>query len=96
METASEKYFIEDFYALGDANPRVRTISIERDKLGFMTADDVENMSGHLAEKDILICGPVPMMHALKTQFVAKGVPEDRIHFEEFGFANVRHVPRKH
>jgi predicted ferric reductase len=96
METASEKYFIEDFYALGDANPRVKTIPIERDKLGFMTADDVENISGHLTEKDILICGPVGMMHALKAQFLAKGVPEDQIHFEEFGFANVRHVPRKH
>jgi predicted ferric reductase len=96
METGSEKYFIEDFYALGDTNPRVRTIPIQRDRLGFMTADDVENVSGNLPEKDILICGPPAMMHALKEQFVGKGVPEHQIHFEEFGFANVRHVPRKH
>ena len=96
METDEEKYFIEDFYALGDAHPRVRTIPIQRDKLGFMTADDVENVSRNLADKDILICGPPLMMHALKAQFVAKGVPEGQIHFEEFGFANVRHVPRKH
>lgn len=96
METDEEKYFIEDFYALGDAHPRVRTIPIQRDKLGFMTADDVENVSRNLPDKDILICGPPLMMHALKAQFVAKGVPEGQIHFEEFGFANVRHVPRKH
>ena len=96
METGEEKYFIEDFYALGDANPRVRTIPVQRDKLGFMTADDVDNVSRNLPDKDILICGPPPMMHALRDQFVAKGVPQGQIHFEEFGFANVRHVPRKH
>ncbi|MQA99468.1 MAG: hypothetical protein GEU78_04125 [Actinobacteria bacterium] len=96
METGEEKYFIEDFYALGDQNPRVRTIPVQRDRLGFMTADDVEGVSRNLPEKDILICGPPPMMHALRNQFVAKGVPDDQIHFEEFGFANVRHVPRKH
>jgi predicted ferric reductase len=96
METGEENYFIEDFYALGDQNPRVRTVPIRKDQLGFMTADDVEGVSRNLPEKDILICGPPPMMHALKTQFVSKGVPEDQIHFEEFGFANVRHVPRKH
>jgi len=96
METGEQRYFIEDFYALGDVNPRVRTVPIQRDQLGHMTADDVAGVSRNLPEKDILICGPPPMMSALREQFIAKGVPDSQIHFEEFGFANVRHVPRKH
>jgi predicted ferric reductase len=96
METGEQRYFIEDFYTLGDQNPRVRTVPVQHDQLGHMTADDVEGVSRNLPEKDILICGPPPMMHALKAQFMAKGMPEHQIHFEEFGFANVRHVPRKH
>ena len=96
METGSQKYFIEDFYELGDQNPRVRTIPIQHDQLGHVTAEDIEAVSRDLPEKDILICGPPPMMFALRSQLRAKGVPDEQIHFEEFGFANVRHVPRKH
>lgn len=96
METGEQKYFIEDFYALGDHNPRVRTIPVQKDRLGFVTADDIEAVSRNLPEKDVLICGPPAMMRSLRAQLVAKGVPDRRIHMEEFGFANVRHVPRKH
>lgn len=96
METGEQKYFIEDFFALGDRNPRVRTIPVQEDRFGFVTAGDIEGVSRDLPEKDILMCGPPAMMQSLRAQFVAKGVPDHQIHSEEFGFANVRHVPRKH
>lgn len=53
-------------------------------KQGFLTADLIEEKTGNLQEKELLICGPVPMMAALKTQFLRKGVNKDLIHIEEF------------
>jgi uncharacterized protein len=37
------------------------------------------------AEAHFYMCGPGPFMKALRTDLTAKGVPERRIHYEEFG-----------
>jgi len=52
-----------------------------------LSADFIERNSGDLHGKDIFICGPPPMMTALRKQFKAKGVPGARIHSEEFGMS---------
>jgi ferredoxin-NADP reductase len=51
-----------------------------------VTADDIAGVSRNLAAKDILICGPPPMVQSLTAQLGAAGVPRERIHYELFGF----------
>jgi predicted ferric reductase len=87
METGDEGYFLDELFELADQNPRMKVIPIRRDRLGFMTADDIEGVTKDLRDKDILICGPPPMIDGLTAQLVAKGVPRNQIHFEKFGFA---------
>lgn len=47
---------------------------------GFLTANSIKDLNG----KDILICGPGPMMSALKSQLLEKGIEKSKIHTEEF------------
>lgn len=54
---------------------------------GFLTADYVEKHSGDLRSKDIFICGPPPMMSAMRKQFKDKLVPGTSIHSEEFAMS---------
>jgi predicted ferric reductase len=54
---------------------------------GHLTADTIQQLSGPLAGKEIFICGPPPMMHALRAQLRAKGVSARHIHTEEFSMS---------
>lgn len=54
---------------------------------GFLSANYIEEHSGDLRHKDIFICGPPPMMAAMRKQFKDKGVPGTSIHTEEFGMS---------
>jgi len=54
---------------------------------GLLTADRIAAVvgDGRLATATFLLCGPKPMMHALRTQLQAKGVQRPEIMSEEFG-----------
>jgi ferredoxin-NADP reductase len=43
-----------------------------------------EHTEGGLVGKEILLCGPPPMMKSLRGQFKQLGVPGSHIHSEEF------------
>ena len=51
---------------------------------GFLTAEAVADYVGGLQAKLLLICGPPPMMRALREQFVCAKVPEEAVSFEDF------------
>lgn len=87
METGDEGYFLDELFELADTNPRMKVIPIRKDALGYMTAEDVEGVTTDFKDRDILICGPPPMIDGLTAQFVEMGVPRNQIHFEKFGFA---------
>jgi predicted ferric reductase len=40
-----------------------------------------------LTERDVYLCGPIPMMDRLEGSLAAVGVPSDRVHAERFAFA---------
>jgi predicted ferric reductase len=86
MEDGHQGYYLDEFYAIADRVPRFRVIPIRRDQLGFVTADDIAGVSRNLSTKDILICGPPPMVQSLTAQLANKGVPREQIHYELFGF----------
>jgi ferredoxin-NADP reductase len=41
---------------------------------------------GELRNKDVFMCGPKHFTSDLKAQFLKLGVPDHRIHFEDFEF----------
>lgn len=63
---------------------RFRVIPYITKTEGVLTADIIESKSGSLVGKEIFICGPPPMMKALKSQLRKKGIPPSVIHSEEF------------
>lgn len=54
---------------------------------GFLTADKIDAMVGGLTKREIFICGPPPMMKSLRAQLRKKGVPNSKIHSEEFSMS---------
>jgi predicted ferric reductase len=86
MERGDEGYFLDELYEIADRHPRLKVIPIKRDKLGFITADDIEAVARPISNKEILICGPPPMIDGLNSQFLGKGLSPRQIHFEKFGF----------
>jgi predicted ferric reductase len=80
-EIADDAFFIEDLYAVSDQNLHLRVIPIRKVSLGHITAGDIAAVSGGKLQQDILMCGPPAMLHNLRTQFIARGVPPERIHF---------------
>lgn len=65
----------------------LRVIPYVGDIQGFLTAEKIKEYSGELGRADILVCGPPPMMHALKNQLKSLGVRASRIHSEEFSMS---------
>jgi predicted ferric reductase len=86
MERGDEGYFLEELYEIADRHKKLKVIPITRDKLGFITSDDIAGVTRPLHDKDILICGPPPMIDGLNRQFLEKGLSPQQIHFEKFGF----------
>ena len=41
---------------------------------GFITAEDVQGVTGELTKQDIFICGPPVMIRNLRQQFAARGI----------------------
>ena len=51
----------------------------------FLTADYIEQqVEGGFKGKELFLCGPPPMMKAMRAQLRAKNVPNGKIHSEEF------------
>jgi predicted ferric reductase len=89
VEHAEEAHFLDELRAVAARRRDFRVFLVPRDEVGFLTAERLARESGDLAERDILICGPPAMIHSLRAQLWAQGVPGERIHAEEFGFAKI-------
>ncbi len=82
--TPEDAAFDAELSALSMQNPNFRLISWYGKEKGFLSADAVAKESGGVLGKEIFICGPPGMMHALKEQFAKWKVPVSRVHSEEF------------
>jgi predicted ferric reductase len=86
FKTRDQAYFLEELCRLAEQEPRLVVRPFPEDQLGFITAGVVEEGSGDLTDRDILLCGPPGMIESLRAQFQDRGVSAERIHSEEFGF----------
>jgi predicted ferric reductase/mono/diheme cytochrome c family protein len=89
VEGAEEAHFLDEFREVAARRGDFRVFLVSRDEVGFLTAAHLAKESGELATREILICGPPAMIESLRSQLTAHGVPVDRIHAEEFGFAKL-------
>jgi len=83
-KTKEEMVFLDELYSIGTEYPNLHVIPFNADERGFLTMDAIEKITGTLIDKDIYVCGPPPMMHSIIGQCQAKGVPQARVHCEEF------------
>lgn len=60
---------------------------VSEEQKGFLTAQYIKEKVGSLEGKEIFICGPPPMMKAMRAQLRALGVPNRKIHTEEFAMS---------
>ena len=51
---------------------------------GRLDAASLLRLVPDLAERDTFLCGPPPMMAALRSGLAGLGVPKDQIHYEQF------------
>jgi len=63
---------------------RVKFYNHYDDSDGFLTAKAVQEKVGDLKDAVVMICGPKPMMRALKKQFLDMGLKPEQIKEEEF------------
>jgi predicted ferric reductase len=86
---AEDAFFLDELFEMSDRCPRFRVISIRRTSLGHITVEDIQAASISLLKHDFLICGPPVMIHNLRQQLLARGVPPSQIHFEDFASMSV-------
>jgi predicted ferric reductase len=51
---------------------------------GRIDAQQIQELVKDVRDRDIFICGPLPMMQSLKNDLVNIGVPKSQIHYEQF------------
>jgi predicted ferric reductase len=81
----SEQIYYDELTKIAEIVKNFKVIQFCADEKGQLTAELLDRETS-LKNKDIFICGPPPMMHALKAQFIKQGVKKSYIHMEDFGF----------
>lgn len=85
VNTRPQAYFAEELDRLVRSLSGFRFHLVVEDVAGFVTPELVAERSG-FEGADLLIVGPPAMERALRSQFVAAGVADRRIHSERFAF----------
>jgi predicted ferric reductase len=80
----SEAAFLEELETIARTNPNFRIIPWIASEKSFLTAEAIIKESGGVLGKEIFLCGPPPMMKALRKQFGTWRVPVSHLHSEEF------------
>lgn len=60
---------------------------VSEEQQGFLNAQYIVDKIGPLTGKEIFICGPPPMMKSLRAQLRQMGIPNRKIHSEEFSMS---------
>ena len=86
-QVAEELLFQEELEAAAKKDPRLKLHVRCSSKDGSLTieqilADAGADVKGH----HVYLCGPLPMTQAFESKFLALGVPQEHIHYEEFNF----------
>ncbi len=87
VRTKEEALFTEEIQEAAKKNSRLKAYVRNSAADGSLTIEHiVENAGGNVSAHHIYMCGPVPMVQAFESKFLALGVPQEHIHYEEFNF----------
>jgi len=82
-----EALFVDEMQTIAQKNPRLKLHIRYSGKDGSLTIEHiVENAGGNVKSHHIYLCGPLPMTQSFESKFLALGVPQENIHYEEFNF----------
>lgn len=79
-----EAVHLNELINISGKYPQFRVFPVYSKINGRFTAQSAYKASNGTKDKEIFICGPLPMMRSLKKQFKDLGVDKDNIHTEEF------------
>jgi len=80
----NETAFVAELQALAATKPNFRFFPHYAKEVGYLTAEVIKKGSGPLSDKNIILCGPPPMMKGLKKQFADMHLNPQSIYSEEF------------
>jgi predicted ferric reductase len=84
---SEEALFVHEILSAAEKNPRLKVHVRYSATEGSLTVDDIlKNANGNISSHHIYLCGPLPMIQAFEKKFLALGVPQASIHYEEFNF----------
>ncbi len=89
VEHAPEAHFLDELRAVASGREDFRVTVVPRDTDGFLTAERLAREQEDLRSADVLVCGPPAMIESLRSQLRDRGLPRERFHAEEFGFAKI-------
>jgi len=87
VKAKEEALYLDELTQLATTLPNFHfDLYVAKDR-GMLTGPGVYQMVNDLASNDIFICGPPPMMKALRSQFNKLGIKNSKIHTEEFALS---------
>jgi predicted ferric reductase len=89
VEHAAEAHFLDELRAIAREREDFHVTLVPRETEGFLTAGRLAQEHKDLHSADLLVCGPPAMIDSLRDQVTARGLPAERYHAEEFGFAKI-------
>ena len=82
-----ESLFVDEINSAAKKNPRLKPHVRHSSKDGSLSIDHIlADVGGDIKGHHIYLCGPLPMTQAFESKFLALGVPQEHIHYEEFNF----------
>ena len=93
VERAPEAHFLDELRAIERERDDFRVVLVPRESDGFLSAERLAGEHADLESAEVLVCGPPAMITSLRSQLEERGVPRERFHAEEFGFAKAGRQP---
>jgi len=77
---------LAELRAAAARTPNLRVALVDEHRDGRIDVARLRAVLGELDDVEFLVCGPPPMLHALRAQLAGAGVAAGRLHDEEFAF----------
>jgi predicted ferric reductase len=88
VQTKDQAAYLNELQTDAKQYANLRLIPFYTDQNGYLTAEVIQKTSGQFDNQTVfLICGPPPMMKALRRQLRELGVANKAIHTEEFSLS---------
>lgn len=82
-----ESIFADEILAAAKKNLRLKPHVRHSSKDGSLTIDHIlADVGGDVKSHHVYLCGPLAITQAFESKFLALGVPQEHIHYEEFNF----------